>query len=219
MNGDARLLAGTYGVYALWSWGVIDTNKADESEILLYVLALQEIQVVDLNQPAAGEGEDTQSLTSEFLHNLQSPLLDLWRQRHIVFGAGVGIGEVVGAAILDAFHSTLQKGERGIGALAVDKGGGHALDGRVEGVFGLEVVANRVNFRVLLEFPFRAGVFILAGSSGAEGGARVAEFGGENLEGNLSRVTSTPPTTFLVLANTVNPCQSIGRFGAVTKRT
>lgn len=206
MNGDARFLASTYGVYGLWPWRVIDTNEADEGEILFYVFALQEIQVVDIGQPTAGESKDTQSLTSELLHSFQSLLLDLRRQRHSVFGAGVGMSEVVGAAILNALHSTLQKGERGVGALAVDKGGGHALDGRVEGVFSLEVVTNRVSFRVLLKFPFRAGVFVLTGSSGAEGGAWPAEFCGENLEGNLSRVTSTPPTTFLVLADTVNSC-------------
>jgi len=65
---------------------------------------------------------------------------------------------------------------------------------------------------MLLEFAFRAGVFVLAGSSGAESSACLAEFCSENLESNLSRVTGTPPTPFLVLADTKRSCKSVELF-------
>ena len=114
------------------------------------------------------------------------------------------------ATILNAFDSTLQKGERGIWALAVDKDGGHTLDGRVEGEFSLEVVPNRIGFRILLEFAFRAGVFILAGPGGGECCACLTKFCSENLEGDFSRVPGTPPTTFPVLADTVYSGETAG---------
>ena len=46
-------------------------------------------------------------------------------------------------------------------------------------------------------------MIVLAGSSGAESGPCPAEFGSENLEGNLSRVTGTPPAAFLILVDTM----------------
>ena len=125
-----------------------------------------------------------------------------------MFWTRVGMGEVVRATILNAFDGTLQKGERGIGTLAVDKNGGHTLDGRVEGEFSLEVVPNRIGFRILLELAFRTGVFILAGPGGGECCACLAKFCGKNLEGDFSRVADTPPTTFLVLADTVHPVKT-----------
>lgn len=68
----------------------------------------------------------------------------------------MGMREAVRATFLNTFYGALQKGERGIGALAIDKDGEHVLNRRVEGVFGLKVVPNRVGFLILLEFVFRA---------------------------------------------------------------